>query len=90
MYRAFSDIIRYIWAKFEQNQFFSRGREISYIFDFYWHALLSLSELVVFVYIFGQLLQHMCLESKRPITPDDFTSQENGLMSTPFMEVDSK
>ena len=35
LYGAFSDIIRYIWAKFEQNRFFSRGRVISHMFDFY-------------------------------------------------------
>jgi hypothetical protein len=35
IYGAFSDIIRYIWAKFEQNRVFSRGRVISHMFDFY-------------------------------------------------------
>jgi hypothetical protein len=45
IYGAFSDIIRYIWAKFEQNRFFSRGR---LMFDFCGHPLLigTISKLV--------------------------------------------
>jgi hypothetical protein len=41
MVHAFSDIIRYIWAKFEQNRFFSRGR---LMFDFCGHPLLKATE----------------------------------------------
>jgi hypothetical protein len=32
---AFCDIIQYTWTKFEQNRIFSRGREISDLFDGY-------------------------------------------------------
>jgi hypothetical protein len=38
IYGAFSHRIRYIWANFEQNRFFSRGR---LMFDFCGHPLLN-------------------------------------------------
>jgi hypothetical protein len=33
IYGEFSDIIRYIWAKFEQNRYFSRGRVTKLFFN---------------------------------------------------------